>query len=1239
MATGFRLLVIPTARPVLSKTLFFMSSCWPRTLHTPSSEESRNVRVWAWWDFKSCAVPGGFDAAKVAPAIMEAVRANGIKGPLSITAFGDVLQLPRYRQEALAYTGVRFTHVSNDERNSADIIVDLMYWVSQNPPPAHLFLISGDRDFAGILHRLRMSNYNILLATPERTPSVLCGAATIAWHWPSLLKGENLTGKHFNYPPDGPSGSWYGSCMVSQLEKPPAPCLPNVEVYEPSSGSVPKSLVRQIRHILSMHPKGIGITELRAELAKCDVQLDKSLFGHKNFSRFLLSLKRVQLRPVGDGSYCVHLVSSESAESFESSSVASNVSGVGNGDRGRAAAVKPNGDDKSEVRDAEETSLISTCLERSSDDDLKSFQPGPPQGRPNEEIVDGKSSSSVVVEGHVCQPPNELQKSSVANAQQSKTQQPPKDNKDSKTKMDSLQMTSQKSDNDIVKSEDASHKSMEKLITSENHPAGNVHKMVENNVIANYESGYFEAKNKYEKSSSSVVVEGHVCQPPNELQKSSVANAQQSKTQQPPKDNKDSKTKMDSLQMTSQKSDNDIVKSEDASHKSMEKLITSENHSAGNVHKMVENNVIANYESGYFEAKNKYEKSTGKEVDEVFHNPSSLPVDDSIVVQRPGGSAETNSRSPTFFSWFRSWWPFGKNNAKYDNLTAHQNKVVSEVEDSKLSELDQSVRQFEEPKSTELSQNVSHIEDSKLSELDQSVRQFEEPKSTELSQNVSHIEDSKLSELDQTVRQFEECELSEQNQNVSHSRKPKLFSSASFWNEMESFIFAPKASLLFSQSRSREDVVHRLQSGGPLVLRSLPKKDILHLVELLIIEKKWLEESPSRIFPFKLTQPVQKNSLMDQSHGANGLRSLFLSRTSQSNLQKSVEHDVEKHNQSISHSQASAPVTETIYIKRSRYDILGDCQKLVSEILREHPEGYNIGCFRRLFVDRYGYHLDIKKLGYQKLAALLQIMPGVKLESTYIFPSVTTVCDSDSETSTLKTQATTDSHAASNSDSELSESALKHANNESSWDELGPVSFNKSNMSDLEIKSSQKAIELDTSKSKHPDYEPVFSDDESSASEGESSCLSQSEEQRKPKCNEQNSSFWQAMDLWHSNKEGENSVKNSDKYDSLGVSLTGILDSSTELTKDTHSKIPSSNYRENSVKKPDNVESLDVSLADIFNSSTESTSSTLSKIPSPNKGEKQRSEKKYSFVADPVLPNKDKLVDGFKKTDESNMQN
>lgn len=426
--------------------------------------------------------------------------------------------------------------------------------------------------------------------------------------------------------------------------------------------------------------------------------------------------------------------------------------------------------------------------------------------------------------------------------------------------------------------------------------------------------------------------------------------------------------------------------------------------------------------------------------------------------------------------------------------------------------------------------------------------------------------------------------------------------------------------------------MHKLQNGGPLVLRSLPKEDFLQLVELLITEKKWLEESPSKTFPFKITQPVQKNSLV-KSHGANALRSLFIGRrTSQLNLPKSLEHDVEKHNQSISLARVSAPATETKYTERSRNDILEDCKKLVSEILREHPEGYNIGAFGRLFVDRYGYHLDIQKLGYQKLAALLQIMPGVKLESTYIFPSVPAVCDSDLETSILKTQATTDIHAASNSDSELSESAPKDDNMESPWQELGPVS--------LDLKSSQKAIELDTSKSKHLDYEPVESDDEFSASEGDGSCLTQSAEQRKPKCNEQDSSFWQAMDLWHSSKEEENSGKKSNNVDSLDISLAEILDSSTESTRDTLSQIPSSKYRENNGKKSDNVDSLDTSLADMFNSSsTESTTGTLSKIPSSNYREKQRSHKNYSFVADPVLPNKEKLVDDLKKADESKMQN
>ena len=181
-------------------------------------------------------------------------------------------------------------------KNSADrsLLLDLMYWVSQNPPPAHLFLISGDRDFASILHRLRMSNYNVLLASPGTASGVLCSAASIMWNWNALVRGENLTGKHFNQPPDGPYGSWYGHFKVpledpfSVVEQPSSPQAE--ELSEPGLDSklrpIPRIVMRQIRHILNLYPKGVSITELRSELGKSNVKIDKDFYGYRKFSHF-----------------------------------------------------------------------------------------------------------------------------------------------------------------------------------------------------------------------------------------------------------------------------------------------------------------------------------------------------------------------------------------------------------------------------------------------------------------------------------------------------------------------------------------------------------------------------------------------------------------------------------------------------------------------------------------------------------------------------------------------------------------------------------------------------------------------------------------------------------------------------------------------------------------------------------------------------------------------------------------
>ena len=86
-----------------------------------------------WWDFENCNVPAGTNVFKVAPAITAAIRANGIKGPVQITAFGDVMQLSRVNQEAFSSTGMNLTHIPRGEPFNPLLSRDsFMYLVLKN---------------------------------------------------------------------------------------------------------------------------------------------------------------------------------------------------------------------------------------------------------------------------------------------------------------------------------------------------------------------------------------------------------------------------------------------------------------------------------------------------------------------------------------------------------------------------------------------------------------------------------------------------------------------------------------------------------------------------------------------------------------------------------------------------------------------------------------------------------------------------------------------------------------------------------------------------------------------------------------------------------------------------------------------------------------------------------------------------------------------------------------------------
>ncbi|OVA03330.1 NYN domain [Macleaya cordata] len=330
-------------------------------------EESKNVKVSVWWDFENCQIPVGVNVVKVAQRITSALRSNGIKGPITITAFGDVLQLSRSNQEALSSTGICLSHVPRGGKNSADrsLLIDLVYWTSQNPPPAHLLLISGDRDFANILHRLRMSNYNILLASTESAPDVLCSAASIMWSWNSLVRGVSLTGKHFNQPPDGPYGSWYGHYKgpledpFSDMDQPASSKLENCA--DPSTDvkprPLPKALVCRIRQIVNAFPEGVDISEVRSELVKSNV-LDKEFFGRKKFSHLLKSLPdMLKLQRTKDGQILVHGIQPEVADSVESNSKWPTGFETNKDDRDHSAAAELSGGESAMVADATGKSL------------------------------------------------------------------------------------------------------------------------------------------------------------------------------------------------------------------------------------------------------------------------------------------------------------------------------------------------------------------------------------------------------------------------------------------------------------------------------------------------------------------------------------------------------------------------------------------------------------------------------------------------------------------------------------------------------------------------------------------------------------------------------------------------------------------------------------------------------------------------------------------------------------------
>ncbi|KAI3774430.1 hypothetical protein L1987_48985 [Smallanthus sonchifolius] len=825
-------------------------------------DDVRNVRVSVWWDFENCQVPCNVNVYKLTQFITSAVRTVGIKGPIQITAFGDVLQLSRSNQEALSSTGINLTHIPNGGKNSADrsLLVDLMYWVSQNPPPAHLFLISGDRDFASTLHRLRMNNYNVLLASTDNAPAVLCSAASIMWQWTSLVKGENLSGKHFNQPPDGPFASWYGHYRVP-LEDPFAVCNQvsnQTSCVQPDENSnsnsdtirpIPKAVVNAIRNTLNLYPKGISITELRSELGKSNVTIHKDWYGHKKFSAFLMAMPNLlRLQSHKDGQHIVHGINTKSC--------------------GLDTVSGP-----STTKDTEDSVPVVSLKE-----DVAHKTSRPPEG----EILSASSKS------------NDTNLSTESQALPIKQEQP--------------------------------QQVLEQPPVIEKVEEGKVSQLYPTKINrAVPEVGTF-------KSMWRKWFRGNDC------------------------------------------------------HQEM--IIRTDNDCS-----TVQNSTDTVNVNGTSSV------SKDQSLDEGKVSPSSLTTNEVVQDAEIGGKSAENvdevSKPSGIFSQIVSWCKFWGSDKNSDDLKAESSKTDEEIS--------------------------------------------------------------------------------------SYSEMQEIFTE-SFWNDMLAFLESSKGSASILQSKTRQEVVHNLQELGPSQLQSLSEKHILHLVGLLISEKKWVVENPSRTFPFRIIVPCKSTS---SSKPLN-------SKGSTNN------HD--------SHAQKHEAGTKIS--PKNRSQVLSDCQKLVNEVVKEHPDGFKISSFKKLFLEKYGYHLEVQQLGYQKLATLLQIMPGVKLESNHIFPSGDCFRSKNANLS------------------------RKEDDSDTQWEELGPIA---------------------QMKTKKDDFETV-SDNDLSDSDSESSPTGL---QNQTKCRKEESSLLQILDSWYGNKEDTTSRITSDGSE---TNIGHLNDNKLPTYDDADKQKPSKRY-------------------------------------------------------------------------------
>lgn len=171
-----------------------------------------------FWDVDNCAPPTGSSGRSVALAVRTAMQNLEIGPIVSFKAYLELsseTQAPNAAQVQLRseLQGCGVSLIDTPKSGRKDVadkmmITDLLAYAIDQPAPATVVLISGDRDFAYPLGVLRNRGYNVVLVTPPiGAVPILEASANIVMSWRQDVLGvqTNKDGKpYINYTNNGP---------------------------------------------------------------------------------------------------------------------------------------------------------------------------------------------------------------------------------------------------------------------------------------------------------------------------------------------------------------------------------------------------------------------------------------------------------------------------------------------------------------------------------------------------------------------------------------------------------------------------------------------------------------------------------------------------------------------------------------------------------------------------------------------------------------------------------------------------------------------------------------------------------------------------------------------------------------------------------------------------------------------------------------------------------------------------